>query len=764
MPALAHTLAIHGVSVEMHVHSFEGHEGLSELFSFDVTVGVAAGDALVLADVVRKQATLTIWRTEGGSEESRSVHGRVCRVEVSEPERNRLTYHIRIVPWAWLLQHRRDSRIFQSLNVPQILQHVFEGAGFTAGTDFRISVQRTYTEREYCVQYRESDWDFACRLMEEEGIYYRFEQGEGGCLLVLGDARSEPPPIDGDSTIPFRPPLGAFVGVDDTVAHFALSEEVRAGKVTLRDWNFEKPTLALDGTGTDEVFSDLEVYDYPGDYQESSAQGTALAKTRLEELQAAGVTGSGDSGCVRIVAGHKFTLAEHPQDSLNVEYLVTRVEHQGTEPLIEDAGQELPPPPRYTNRFDVMPASSVFRPPRVTRRPTIQGVQTAIVVGPPKEEIYTDNHGRVKVQFHWDRLGKKDDKSSCWIRVAQMWAGSAFGALFLPRVNDEVVVSFLEGDPDRPLVVGSVYHGTNVPPYSLPSEKTKSTIKTQTSPNGGGSNELRFEDKKGSEEVYLHGQKDWTISVENDKNQKLGHDETLEVGHDRTKTVKHDQTATVDNDDILTVKHDQTVEVQNDQTLTVKHDRTVTVDGDHTETVKGKQSMSVTGAQSLDVGGDQKAEVKGSRSLTVTEDVTETFRAKLAVTVSGDMAEKVGGKRAEKVDGDRTVEVQGKQTVTITGDSVESVSGKKSIKVTGDVTIEAGSSTVTIAPSGAITIKGVNVKVDASGPLELHGATFTVNSDGPAKLKAPMVNVESDAMSQLKGQILVLDGQVIKLG
>jgi len=443
-------------------------------------------------------------------------------------------------------------------------------------------------------------------------------------------------------------------------------------------------------------------------------------------------------------------------DAWNASYLVTRIEHVGANVTWQHAEREGEDVVPYRNTFDVMPADVVFRPPRVTRRPHIHGVQTAIVVGPAGEEIYVDEQGRVKVQFHWDRLGKKDDKSSCWMRVAQTWASAAFGAVFLPRINDEVVVTFIEGDPDRPLIVGSVYHGTNVPPYALPAEKTKSTVKSNSSKGGGGFNELRFEDKKGSEEVYLHAQKDWTIKVENDKNQVVGHDETLEVDHDRTKTVKHDQTATVEHDDTKTVK--------NDQTLTVQHDRSVTVQNDHTETVSGNQTISITKAQSLTVNDKQDITVAKKRTLTVNDDVSETYAAKLTLAVTGDVAQTLKAKHTLDVKADQTLSVGGKQTVTITGDSVESVSGKKSLSVTGDVKITSGSSTITIKPSGEITIQGVNMTIDASGPLQLHGATVEVKADAQINLKAPIVNGAADGQNTVKGAMVVLDGQMINVG
>jgi type VI secretion system secreted protein VgrG len=753
MPTVStHTLVVQGLDSEIRVLSFEGHEEMSRLFEFVVTIG--SRTPIDRASCVRAKASFTILpprATEAGV-----VHGIVSRVEEEQVSAG-YQYRVTIVPWAWFLLHRVDSRIFSELTTPQIVTRVLEGAGYTSGDDFRSSLQGTYAAREFCVQYRESDWDFVCRLLEEEGILFYFEQTHDRHVLVLADRASSAPPIAGEETLVYRPERGALVTADygTHVSRFHVSEEIRSGKVTLRDWNFQKPALLLQSTQAGASDTNLELYDYPGDYVTPS-DGDALAKVRVEELAVRRRMGGGESTCPRLSSGHKFTLAEHPRDDWNASYVLTRVEHSGLAGDEESEVESADEAARYGNAFEVIPAAVVFRPARVTRRPQIHGVQTAIVVGPPGEEIYADEHGRVKLQFHWDRLGKKNEKSSCWVRVAQMWASAAFGAMFLPRVNDEVIVAFEEGDPDRPLVVGRVYHGTNVPPYSLPQEKTKSTIKSRSSPNGDGYNELRFEDKKGAEEVFLHAQKDWTIAVENDKKQTIGHDESLEVGHDRTKVVKHDQTATVEHDDTLTVK--------NDQTSKVEHDRSVTVSGDHTENVDGDQSITIGKAQTVAIGDKQEITVGKTRSLSVAGDATEAYDAKVTLTVGGDVSEAMRGKRAVEVASDHTEKVGGKQVITIASDASETVGGKKTLSVTGAVTITSGASTVTIKPSGEITIHGTQIKIDSNGPLQIHGATIDVKSDGPYAVKAAVINAASDAVHTIKGAVVVLDGQVINLG
>jgi type VI secretion system secreted protein VgrG len=761
------TLAIDGVTTSLQVLFFEGHEGLSQLFEFDVTFASEA--ALDLDAIVRKPATLSLLVD---ADAPREIHGIVSRVEEESTDRKWTTYRMTIVPKAWVLLHRMDCRIFQSLAVPAIVEQVLKKAGLTT-SDYELKLQGTYLVREYCVQYRESDWDFVTRLLEEEGIFYFIDTTpDGGDKIYFADKAAAYAPISGSSTLNFRPSAGGMLTMlapGNHVTAFQYAEQIRSGKITMRDWNFLKPSLLLESTSSasgKNANTDLELYDFPGEYL-APADGTTMAGVRLGEQGAGIVTATGDSMCSRLAPGLTFTLAEHPRDAFNASYLVTRVMHRGVNAehyqLQREVGDEAKEP-AYQNQFEVIPAAVLFRPPRVTRRPHIHGVQTAKVVGPAGEEIYVDANCRVKVQFHWDRIGKDDDKSSCWVRVAQTWASASFGAMFIPRINDEVVVTFLEGDPDQPLIVGSIYHGTNVPPYALPDNKTRSTIKTNTSPGGGGSNELRFEDKKGSEEVYLHGQKDWTILIENDKNQTVGHDETAHVKHDRTKNVDNDQTATIGHDDTLTVKHDQTMTVQNDQSLTVQNNRTVAVTKDHTETVSGNQSITITKAQTVAISDKQDITVSKTRSLTVTGDVTETMQAKLTVSVTGDVSETMSAKRTVSVSGDHSETIGGKEAINVTGDSVETVSGKKTFTVTGNVTITSGASTVTIKPSGEISIQGVKMSIDASGPLAISGATVDVKSDGPATFKGAVVTSSADASYTLKGAMVTLDGQMVSIG
>ena len=440
--------------------------------------------------------------------------------------------------------------------------------------------------------------------------------------------------------MPFHKPDAMVPGAEQ-VTGFAMGDEVVSGKVALTDYNYLTPSTSMAAEKAGALDRDLELYDYPGMYDDSGA-GKQVARLRLEEAGAARRQGSGQGTCPRFCAGHWFTLEGHGRDDFNGEKLMlTRVRHR-----IEKSGQDLEAGAlaaacSYENSFDCMPRETPFRPPRIVPRPVVRGPQTAVVVGPSGEEIYTDKHGRVKVQFHWDRLGSGDDKSSCWVRVAQAWAGAGFGAQLIPRVGMEVVVEFLEGDPDRPLVTGCVHHAQNLPPLKLPDQKTRSTLRSRSSPGGDGFNQITLEDRAGKELVYLHAQRDLQEEVLRNQSTDVGQDQTLKVGQDRTVTVdRHEQ---------VTVKGDQKVDVKGAGTVTVGKDLTVTVKGQQTE----------------ETGKDLKVTVKGGH----TEETTKAYglKAKTVTLEAADSIEIKCGGASIKLTSSGEIDVTGSGVVKIGG-------------------------------------------------------------------------------------------------
>lgn len=581
---------VHNLDADLRIAAFSGEEHVSQLFQFGLEL-VSEDPEIDFTSVVNQEAVITI----EGQDETRYIHGIVQSFEQGDQGHRFTHYTAVLVPKLWWLGNRRDCRIFQDKNVQDIIESVLTDAGLTQ-EDFRFSLDGNYPNREYCVQYRETDLAFIERLMEEEGIFYYFEHDDQKHTLVVGDSSSAYGVIPGNDTVPFIPPTGA-VSDEEHVTKFRYSEGVSSGGVVLRDFNFKKPGTNLEVTADADQYTDLSVYDYPGDYEEPD-RGKTVKQIRMEELVVQRKRGSGMTGCPRLIPGHKFTMDNHPRGSFNQGYLITSLSHSGEEPQVleEEAGNE---GSSYSNSFSCIPVDVTFRPGQKTPKPVVDGPQTAIVVGPSGEEIYTDEFGRIKVQFHWDRLGNRDENSSCWMRVSQAWAGAGWGTLLTPRIGHEVIVDFLEGDPDHPIVTGRVYHGTNRPPYRPNEEKTKSTIKSNSSKGGGGFNEIRLEDKKNSEEIYIHAQMDMNEEIGNNRHITVQKDDTLEVKGDRGVSVTGKLTDTIHGGEERTITNGSTVTVTGDKTDTITGNVNETVTGNVTSTFTGNWTQTVTGTSMM---------------------------------------------------------------------------------------------------------------------------------------------------------------------
>ncbi len=570
---------------------FEGDEAVSMPFRF--TLDLVSDNLNIKSTQLLGTAASVTLELPDGSE--RVINGRISRFTQLGRARDLASYRAELVPWLWFLSLSSDCKIFQNLSPLDIVEQVFKGLSYT---DFEVQCRGSYAPREFCVQFRESNFSFVSRLLEEEGIFYFFKHSADKHVLVLADQSTAFAPCAGQPRASVVEMTGPWEG-GDAITSFETEEAVHTEKVTLDDYDFEQPTLALQtsvsGTGQGEI------YEYPGHYTTNSA-GDRYARLRLEALETWGEVARGTSTCRAFTSGTRFDLKSHFRSDANKTYSFIKIHHRGL------AGGTLTGTERaeeYENSFVAIPYDAVFRPPRTTPTPRV-GTQTALVVGPSNEEIYVDKYGRVKVQFYWDRKGKKNEQSSCWIRVSSGWAGKNWGMIQLPRIGQEVVVEFLDGDPDEPVIVGRLYNGTQMPPYDLPANSTQSGIKSRSSKGGGASdsNELRFEDKTGSEEVYFHAQKDLDAVVE--------HDETLKVGNDRTIEIANDDTRTVKGQDKLTVTKDQTIEIESgNQSITLQAgNQKVTLD-------EGNQTILLTagnhqlklgeGNHTLDItSGDQK--------------------------------------------------------------------------------------------------------------------------------------------------------------
>ena len=562
---------------------FSGEEGISRLFRFQLSL-LSTQESIAFDDIVGKEVTVRITLADGSP---RYFCGIISNFTQCGRDLNFVSYEAEMVPWLWFLTRTSDCRIFQNKKVPDIITQIFDELSLK---NYKLQIYGTHQEREYCVQYRETDFNFISRLMEEEGIFYFFEHDDGVHTLVLADDPSANKPCPNQTQARFT---GIETGQqeEDLIHQWRVRQELRPGVYSQSDYNFQQPSQPLLSSISGK--SSFEVYDFhPGEYQ-LQPNGDQLVRTRLQEFEAPLMVATGVSDCRAFATGHKFDLKEHYRDDMNQSWLLTSITHSATEPgsfASGGTGAES----HYSNTFECIPYATPYRPPRVTPHPTIQGTQTAVVVGPSGEEIYPDQYGRVKVQFHWDREGKMDEKSSCWIRVSQQWAGKQWGAMFLPRIGQEVIVGFLEGDPDQPIIIGRVYNAVEMPPYALPDEKTKSTVKTNSSPGSGGFNELRFEDKKGSEQVFIHAEKDIDIRVKNDRKEWIGQDRSLIVTRDKMEKIGRDTHSNVARDQIVQLGRDHHVTIQGKEAIKITGSKSEAVTGDVNEQFQGNHSSQVT--------------------------------------------------------------------------------------------------------------------------------------------------------------------------
>jgi type VI secretion system secreted protein VgrG len=548
------------------LRAFHGKEAISQMFSFELEL-LSEDDSISFDDMVGQRVDIRIALADGTP---RFWNGFVSRFSQSGRDQNLCVYHATVVPWLWFLTRKADCRIFQKKKVPDIIQQIFSELGFH---DFSLKLYGDFVEREYCVQYRETNFNFVSRLMEEEGIFFFFKQEEGRHTLVLANDPAAHDLCPNQPKARYELSAGGWQD-DDVVLRWRSERELRSGAFSYTDYNFETPTVSLFSTVNGQ--GKYEIYDYPGEYKRRS-EGDQLVRIRLEEEDAPQVVARGESDCRAFTTGYRFELTDHYRKDLNQAYVLTALEHKATQALDFTSGggsgfgwRES----TYRNGFACIPYSTPFRPPRVTPTPVVKGCQSAVVVGPSGEEIFTDNYSRVKVQFHWDREGKRNENSSCWIRVSQPWAGKNWGAINIPRIGQEVLVDFLEGDPDQPIIIGRVYNAAQMPPFDLPGKAVISGIKSNSTKGGGGYNEISLDDTKGNEVIHIHGQHDMTTVVEHDQS-------TTVVTGKQTDTVKQDITITSQSSQIhVTAATEIKLEVGASSIL-MKADGTITVKGTH---------------------------------------------------------------------------------------------------------------------------------------------------------------------------------------
>ena len=671
-----------GRDTRLNVLTFNGTEGLSQLFSFQLELACRS-NSVDFSRVVGQAGLLSISRAG----QTRQVHGMVSQFQQLQRGSHFTRYTATLVPRAWRMLNRQDCRIYQNETSRQVVQRVLQQ--HQVEHRFRCRGNQDPPLREYCVQYRESDWNYVARLLEEEGFFFFFEHSDRAHTMVISNDPQVHPAIAGEPAVRYGNPDGASRS-RERISDLSYSEQVAPGRVALQDYNFQMPSVDFSSDDQGERDGELEVYDYPGIY-DAPENGTSLSQVRRERLEVMRRGGTGAGDCVRFCAGSSFTLENHHNAELNgQDYLLTQVQHSGATEADLDEGR-VSDRASYDNSFSYISARTPFRPPQVSRQPRVMGSQTAVVVGPAGEEIHTNEHGQVKVQFHWDRVHQRDEQSSCWVRVAMPWAGQGFGAMFIPRVGHEVVVDFLEGDPDRPLITGSVYHAHNVPPLDLPAQKTRSSIRSSSSPGGDGFNEIRFEDRAGSEELYTHAQKDQNEVVLNCMTTTVGVDQSVDVGHDRDRSIGNDETISIGNDRTETVGNDDTITVDNHRRLRVRGNQTIQVDQDQDHTVRQDSNETVGQDKSTYVRGDYELKVYSSRKTSVTSNHDERV---------GDVKKVNVGDRLELHCGPCLVKLEsnGKATVQATNIRLEATS-KVDVRANTSIMLRVGTSTIALTPA-----------------------------------------------------------------
>lgn len=714
-------LDVEGAPQELDVISFEGREVVSRAFAFEVLAAGPSLEADALSQgYVGAKAHLQ-WAVETMT---RWVHGRIARVRalgvVGEAPR-RWGYRLRLVPSAWFLKHKKNSRIFQDKSVPEIVAELLG----SLDVPFRSRLSSEYPRRRYCVQHQETDLDFVKRLLEEEGIFYYFEhphQDRAREVMVFGDAMSSVDPVDGAPMFHIAPRVDGVVLGEADLADHHLERRARSARVRVKDFDYERPSFDVSAQAreaeTEPVRGGLEQYHHHAEL-EPLAVTTAGARVRLEQHRRLAWQGYAKGRSTRVQVGRTLTIDGSEVGGVDASLLVVEVTHEAA--ANADRGRST-----YQNAFRVLPGGVVPRP-RPPRPRTQQVLETATVVGPKLDEIYTDELGRIKVQFHWDREGKRDEHSSCWIRPMQPWAGAGFGFQFLPRVGMEVVVAFLAGDADRPLVLGSVFNQEQLPPFPLPDSKTRSGIVTRTSPGGGGYNELSFQDLRGQEVITLRAERDFAAQVQKDHSTQIGGNEIVAVGADQTLTVGGESRTTV-------------TKARFEQVLGARH---VGVAGASTKSVTGNSLEKVAGHRTVDVTGESTARARKSATVRVDQKASLQVGDSLSVTV-GSSPTAAG-------------------SLSTTGSWQVGADGEIVLRAEKGMRLECGDTVLTLLPD-KLQVRAKTVDVQGADLVVLKGKDGVLELAGEAKLAAPKTRCFGSSSSLELTTDVLMQGARVRLG
>jgi type VI secretion system secreted protein VgrG len=708
------------------LYSMSGREEMSRLFTYEVDL-LSEDDSLDLLAPLGQPATVALERTDATV---REFNGYVTQFALVGEHGNYARYRAIMRPWLWFLGQGQQSRVFQPDTVPNIVQALFRERGFS---DFETSIAASdYRKWDYLIQYRESDLNFVCRVLEQEGIHFFFRHEDNKHILVMADSNTAHKASPGYATVPYFPPLERERRQGEHLDTWITSRQIRPGVMSAGDFNFKQPGIVTARTSAPLKTgqADAEVYDFPGEF-DISGDGDTQVRIRLEEHQFDHELGQGGGPVRGLMAGSRFTLTQFPRQDQNKEYLILSANYELRVSEFESNDvNDLET--HFTFRFTAFDAKVPYRPVRLTKKPTVEGPQTAIVTGGQNQEIFTDEYGRVKVQFHWDREGQYDENSSAWVRVSQLWAGAQWGGVHLPRVGQEVIVEFLEGDPDRPIVTGRVYNQDNMPPYALPDNRTQSGIKSRSSADGtpDNFNEIRFEDKKGQEELHLQAEKNMTTLVKNDQ----------------TTTVQKNRSASVGGSDSVSVTGNRSVSVHG--TLSV------TVDGSGGQPPHSQHN--VTGQHKLHASDNIEIDAPNHIKLVCGSSSILLEPSKITIAVDG----------GASIVLDPNILAQSKNgtQILLNADALVSASSGSKLKLDANVQADSQMSAQLKLDTNAlmkatadVTLDGLNVTAKGQMQASLQGGAGTSSvqcSPAGTQVGGPMVNVNGQAMVSIGGPMI----------
>ena len=755
---------------QLQFRSMVGNEQISRLFEFRVRL-ISESSSISAKSLLGQDMSVEVdLTTEKGGGGKRYLSGQVVQFTYIGRDGDFYSYMAVLRPKLWHATRRTDFKIFQNQKAPDIIKSVL--AKYNLSIDDKLS--GSYRNWVYMVQYDESDFNFVSRVMESEGIYYYFSHSNGNHTLVLADDIGSHSPLpNGPSTIPYYSgDRAAHVHDEDFIDGWSFAEDVASGHFAADDYDFEKPKALLDTKQQQpagHAEDSREIYKWPGGYTEV-ADGENYARIHIERQTAPREAAHGEGNARNIAPGYLFTFEKYPRADQNKSYLIEsayyrfeenvhRSDGAGGSGQSKRAGSDSPT--SYRIGFDVVPQSTRYRSQEVTPKPHTTGPQTAVVVGPPGEEIYTDQYGRVKVQFHWDRYGQMNENSSCWIRVSSPWAGANYGGIHIPRIGQEVVVDFLNGDPDYPLITGRVYNAMQMPPWDLPANKTQSGFLTRSTKGGtpghglhnspGTANAIRFEDKAGQEQLWLHAQKDQLTEVENDEDKWVGQDRRKTIDRDEFNTIHRDRTEVVDRNEKINVHGWRTEEVDLDETITIHQNRKERVDHNETISIGDNRTEDVGKNEKIDIGINQSLKVGSNRDKTIGKNEKDKIGKNWSIKVGSFKTETIGLAYMQNVGLAKmvnigavySVNVGAAMMVNVVLDQTTNVLMNRSVSVTKTQTTSIGENSETTVGQVKTVKVGKEMAVDVGDAIEIKcgAAVLRMTKDGTVQINGKTINV-----------------------